>query len=123
MSETARDDDVGVADDHTTTALRPRLEVVPEPTATAPASDVADQEPDTGRWGLIGYAIGFTVACVGITIAGSLGGLGFGPSLGLGAFVGIWGGGGFGFMLGATIPVARHFDAHEHRPAHQGEDP
>ena len=122
MSEIARDDDIRVADDHITTH-RPHLAVVPEPAATKPASDAGDLEPNAGRSGVIGYAIGFTVACIGITIAGTLGGIGFGASLGLGAFVGFWGGGGFGFMLGATIPLARYFDAHPIRPAQQGENP
>jgi len=41
----------------------------------------------------------------------TLAGWGFGNALGLGTFVGIWGGGGFGFMMGATIPYALYLDA------------
>jgi hypothetical protein len=67
----------------------------------------------SGRGAAIGYLIGFTIAATVITIVGTLGGLGFGPSLGLGAFVGVWGGGGFGFMLGGTLPLAREMDRAE----------
>lgn len=108
---------------------RPALAVVQDELvttrATADAGDAstADTEPNVGRTGMIGYAIGFTVATVGITIAGTLGGLGFGPSLGLGAFVGFWGGGGFGFMLGATIPFARYLDAQSAHSHRQGDTP
>jgi hypothetical protein len=72
-------------------------------------------EPNAARSGLIGYAIGLVVTCAVITAGGTLGGLGFVTSLGLGAFVGIWGGGGFGFMLGAIIPLAREDDARHRR--------
>jgi hypothetical protein len=116
VSETAPIQDVRV-----TTALgepgRPSLVVVPAP----PPDGATDREPNPGRWGLIGYAIGFVVACAGITIAGTIGGMGAGASFGLGAFVGVWGGGGFGFMLGATIPLARHLDAQHNRSRIQGD--
>lgn len=83
-----------------------------------PPSPIADRdraadlpEGDVGRWAVIGSAIGFTVMTVAITIVGSVGGLGFGPSVGLGLFLGFWGGAGFGLMMGLTIPLARHADA------------
>ncbi|MGQ0618047.1 MAG: hypothetical protein ACT4PW_13835 [Acidimicrobiia bacterium] len=80
-------------------------------------------EPNIGRSAMVGYVVGFLIVAVAITVAGTLGGLGFGPSLGLGIFVGIWGGGGFGFMMGGTIPLARHLDSHSARSTHhrQGE--
>ena len=87
-------------------AVSPSLQLVPDP-----HDDVAQAEPNWGRGGAIGYLIGFSAATVIITTIGTVGGLGFGPSFGLGAFVGVWGGGGFGFMLGATVPLARHMDA------------
>jgi hypothetical protein len=68
------------------------------------------QEPRLGRAGVIGYVVGFVVTTAAVTVAGTLGGMGFAPSLGLGAFVGVWGGGGFGFMLGGTVPFALHLD-------------
>jgi hypothetical protein len=113
MSSTARDDDVPA--DDPSPDRRPHLEVVPPSTATA--IEPERREPNLGRSGLIGYIIGFVASVVGITIGGTLGGLGLGSSFGLGAFAGVWGGGGFGFMLGATIPLARHVDAqHPRRP-------
>ena len=73
---------------------------------TAPAAT----EPNVGRNAMVGYVVGFVVAVVSITIAGTLTGFGFVNSLGLGAFVGMWGGGGFGAMMGGTVPLARHLD-------------
>ncbi|HEY8543945.1 MAG TPA: hypothetical protein VIL36_02815 [Acidimicrobiales bacterium] len=71
----------------------------------------AEQDPPrVGRGAVIGYLVGFTVLTAAITVAGTLGGLGWQAALGLGAFVGMWGGGGFGFMLGGTLPFARHLD-------------
>jgi hypothetical protein len=77
---------------------------------------VVAPEPNAARAGLVGYAIGFAVTCTLIATGGTLGGLGFATSLGLGVFVGIWGGGGFGFMLGAIIPLARADEARHRRP-------
>ncbi len=98
---------------------------VPTPTATVGAATrrftgvdaiVRDRPVRTGdaavgRNGMIGYLIGFVVTTIGITIGGTVGGLEFWSSFGLGAFVGLWGGGGFGFMLGATLPMAMQTDA------------
>jgi hypothetical protein len=86
--------------------------------------DLTTPEPNWGRGGAIGYLTGLLATTLVITIIGTIGGLGFGPSLGLGAFVGVWGGGGFGFMLGATIPLARHLDAEAaHSTNHRQGDP
>jgi hypothetical protein len=68
---------------------------------------------------MIGYVVGFIVSVISITIAGTLAGFGFGNSLGLGVFVGMWGGGGFGAMMGGTVPVARYSDAQSARSAHR----
>jgi Mg/Co/Ni transporter MgtE len=76
-----------------------------------PMTDAASDEPNIGRSAAIGAAIGFVVVTVGITVAGTVGGMQPGSALGLGAFVGTWGGAGFGFMMGGTIPLARH-EAH-----------
>jgi hypothetical protein len=75
------------------------------------SADHASDEPGIGRTAVIGAAVGFLVSTIGITVAGSLGGIGFGASLGLGAFVGTWGGAGFGFMMGGTLPLARRLDS------------
>ena len=98
---------------------RPALQLVRD-TGGAVASSKAAM-PNVGRTAMIGYVIGFVVATVAITAAGALGGLGFSSSLGLGAFVGIWGGGGFGFMMGGTVPLARHLDAQSAHSIHQGQ--
>ncbi len=60
---------------------------------------------------MIGAASGFAIVTVAITVAGTLGGIQPGSAFGLGVFVGIWGGGGFGFMMGAILFLARHTDA------------
>ena len=108
---------------------RPALHVVAAPTSpTVPGVETpgSPQEPNVGRWAAIGAAIGFAVMTVAITAAGTLCGLGFAGSLGLGVFVGIWGGAGSGFMMGATIPLSRYLDAVQatrpHRLAHGAPD-
>jgi hypothetical protein len=102
------------------TMSTPSLQIVPD-TAVDTSSERA--EPNVARSGMVGYAIGFVVVTAGITLAGTISGLGFANSVGLGAFVGFWGGGGFGFMLGTTIPFARYLDAQSSRSNHheQGE--
>jgi hypothetical protein len=82
---------------------------------TTPAAD-----PNLGRSAVIGYVTGFLVTATAITLIGTFAGAGFTNSLGLGAFVGVWGGGGFGFMLGGTIPLARHLDT-QSRSTHHGQ--
>lgn len=72
---------------------------------------LASDGPRVGRPAAVGAAIGFTLIAVVATVAGSIGGLGLGPSVGLGIFIGMWGGVGSGFMIGAIIPFARYFDA------------
>lgn len=113
MSETARiPDDNGLA---TGRFARPPLAVVRDAPET-----ITRNEPNVGRTAMIGYAAGFIISVVVITTVGTIVGMGFGASLGLGAFVGVWGGGGFGFMMGGTIPLARYLDdqSHQARGAH-----
>ena len=105
MAETAR---IHEHEPPAVAVATPALQVVPAPAVDA---ELDSTERNVGRSGMVGYFIGFVTAAVGITLVGTVGGLGFGNSLGLGAFVGIWGGGGFGFMLGVTIPFARYLDA------------
>src|SRR5688500_10209858 len=90
-----------------TTPTGPGPEPGPEPEASAPG---------VGRTAAIGYLAGFVVVTIAITVAGTLAGHGFTPSLGLGAFVGMWGGGGFGLMVGGTLPLARHLDEQANHP-------
>jgi alkyl hydroperoxide reductase subunit AhpC len=69
------------------------------------------RELRTGRAGAAGALLGFVIAVVGVTAAGSAAGLGAGAAFGLSLFVGLWGGLGFGFMTGATLNLARYSDA------------
>jgi hypothetical protein len=91
----------------------------PEPTGPRLLSGESSDEPNIGRSAMTGAVLGFVVATVAVTVLGILGGIGAGASLGLGIFVGMWGGAGFGFMMGATVPYARHLDAHRMRSASQ----
>jgi hypothetical protein len=68
-------------------------------------------EPRVGRSAAIGAVIGFLAGACLVAIGCALDGLDIGSSIGLGVFVGMWGGAGFGFMVGGTIPMARHADA------------
>jgi hypothetical protein len=99
---------------------RPALHLVRGPTGAETTTPEAAM-PNFARTAMIGYLAGFVTATVAITVAGTLGGLGFGASLGLGAFVGIWGGGGFGFMMGGTVPLARHLDAQSAHSTQHGQ--
>jgi hypothetical protein len=62
---------------------------------------------------MIGAVIGFFAVMIALTVGGALSGVEPGSAFGMGCFVGFWGGGGFGFMMGGTIPFARHLDAVE----------
>jgi hypothetical protein len=78
-------------------------------------------ERNVWRTAMRGYALGFVVAMCGIAAAGTLGGLGLGPSLGFGAFIGVFGGGGFGFMTAASMALAHDIDAGPLTHRQQGE--
>lgn len=77
---------------------------------TDPAPTGAE-EPDVWRNAAVGAVIGFLVTTLATTAAGLAAGIEPGSALGLGAFIGSWGGAGFGFMMGATVPFARHLEA------------
>jgi hypothetical protein len=76
-------------------------------------------EPNIGRTAVIGAVIGFTVVSVVVTAIATLSGMHPGSALGLGTFIGTWGGAGFGFMMGGTIPFARHLDAEAAHSSHR----
>lgn len=80
---------------------------MPEPTGPSPEATITF----VGKRAAAGYVAGFLVATIGITVGGTLAGMDVGAAFGLGAFVGVWGGGGFGFMMGGTVPLARLLDA------------
>ena len=117
MSETARSADPELS---TRWLGRPPLEIVRDDSAIDEAPDPVP-EPHVGRTAMLGYLVGFLVATVAMTLIGSLLGLSFGAAFGLGAFVGVWGGGGFGFMMGGTVPLARYLDAQSARSRHHGQ--
>jgi hypothetical protein len=102
MSESARID-AAEPDRPSKSAGRPDLHLV------APEQPDRDAEEDAaiGRHSFVGAIVGFVAVSVGITIGGTLGGIGLGSALGFGLFVGAFAGIGFGFMLGATVAVAR----------------
>ena len=68
-------------------------------------SDVAKNDSGLWRGSLIGAALGFVVLTVTITLVGTLGGFAPISALGLGAFVGLWGGCGFGMMMGGVVAM------------------
>lgn len=96
---------------------RPRVVLV-ETAPEAPAGPEPAFGEGIARSALLGATIGFVTTTAGVTAAGMAGDLGLGASLGLGSFIGIWGGAGFGFMLGGTIPLGRRLEAsHGKRPS------
>lgn len=98
MADAARD-----ANPRPAPVPRRNLALVPRPLEATPDIDDAT----VGRSALIGAVIGFVAVAIGLTIAGTVGGLGFVPALGLGVFVGAWSGAGFGFMFGSSAAVRR----------------
>lgn len=60
-------------------------------------------DPPAGRAGLRGAALGFALLTFGVTVLGLLEGASFGGALGMGVFVGVFGGWGVGGYLGASL--------------------
>lgn len=69
------------------------------------ASETPD--PEFLRPAVIGAVTGFAVVTMMVTIGGAVSGIEPGAAFGLGVFTGMWGGTGFGFLMGATLPFAR----------------
>ena len=98
---------------------RPHLEIVTESATRTPSAvtdrdsvdDNAVYEARVGRGAMLGAVIGFLVVSTAITGAGVSAGLGLGASAGLGGMIGVFGGTGFGFMMGAIVPLARHTES------------
>ena len=101
-------DTASTYDTATTTerAARPALQLVRDETEVL-VDRVEDNEARIWRSAAIRCVIGFVALTVAITIAG----IGAVSSLGLWVFVGMWGGAGFGFMLGASTALARQHAA------------
>lgn len=79
---------------------------------TAPAP--APEEAGLGRAALLGSLAGLTV--IGLVIAATAVAIGVDVvgALGLGAFVGVWGGVGFGLMVGGTFTLVRNTEKAGH---------
>ncbi|HEX2042801.1 MAG TPA: PEP/pyruvate-binding domain-containing protein [Acidimicrobiales bacterium] len=90
-----------------TTTITP-ARVGDQPERRRDPSAASAREPQVGRAALWGAAIGFGVVTVAVTFAMASGSdAGAAGALGMGLFIGIWGGCGFGGMLGATLCLAR----------------
>lgn len=66
-----------------------------------------EREMRAGRWAAIGAAAGFLGVAGIVTLAGCITGMRIVGALGLGAFVALWGGAGFGFMMGGCLAITR----------------
>jgi hypothetical protein len=100
-----------LSSDLTTENQGPHLALVPE----APVTRAHARRPDEPvfRAGVRAGALGFLLVAALYTTTGVIAGLGIGGALGLGVFVGIWGGVGWGAMAGTSLLVMR-----DHRPPH-----
>jgi ammonia channel protein AmtB len=74
------------------------------------AAPPARRAPNVKRSAILGALVGFTVATTGVGVSLLLDGMDAVQAFGVGTFVGVWGGLGFGVMMGATIPLARDLD-------------
>ena len=105
MSEAASD----LSIDSESRGEAPTLHLVSGTADTEPS--ISPIERSVGRSAAVGAVLGFVITTVVVMVAGAIGGIGIGASIGLAVFIGMWSGVGAGFMFGATIPFARHFDA------------
>lgn len=81
---------------------------VPEQTVVETTDPNAD--PPYGRNAAIGAVVGFLFFGGAVVLACLTCGLGLVDALGPGVFAGLWGGVGFGFMMGGTLVLSRHLD-------------
>lgn len=65
------------------------------------------EEPRVGRAAVRGALLGFVLVAIGSTWMAYAGSADFGGAIGVGVFVGIWGGCGSGGMMGATMCLTR----------------
>lgn len=98
----------------------------PAPSATVPSGATSSPHrddaptgtaaPGVGRALVLGTLLGFLAVVTVVTGGGILSGLEPMGALGLGVFIGMWGGAGFGFMTAGALSLARLTDA-EHAAA------
>jgi hypothetical protein len=93
-------------------ALDPRSPTEPETRAVPwhEADRLADRQLGLGHAILIGSLIGFVTVATVVVLIGLLAGWDARNAIGIGAFAGIWGGPGFGGMMGATLAGSRAHD-------------
>lgn len=115
IDTTSRDDagldvDEGVppppGDSAATGATAPRALTPPAPESVPPRPD----GPDVRRNAIIGAITGFVLTAVTVAVGCSLVGMATTSAVGLGVFVGGWGGAAFGFMLASAISLVGHAD-------------
>jgi hypothetical protein len=69
-----------------------------------------DEHPGLGRAVGIGAAVGMALSVVGVTLAMVACGVDRLAAIGLGAFIAVWGGLGFGVMVAGVIWVTKAYD-------------
>jgi hypothetical protein len=110
MVDTTSRDDAGLdVDEGVPPPVSPVATAPAPPAPTAPPPQSAPTRPaapDVRRNAKIGASTGFVVTAVTVTVGCALGGMAAPSALGLGVFVGGWGGAAFGFMLGSAISIA-----------------
>ena len=79
----------------------------------AQLSTALEEDARIGHAAFRGAVVGFFGISVLVALAGLLCGLTRASSIGLGVFVGMWGGLGFGFMFGASWAGMRVMDSHD----------
>jgi hypothetical protein len=81
----------------------------PLATVVAATGASGDADPDARIWrfGAVGGVLGFAAVAIAVAVPNVVAGQDPGASIGLGLFLGIWGGLGFGGMAGAGIAAAR----------------
>ena len=79
-------------------------------TTVDPHAEAVAADASVLRAAALGAVVGFVVLTIAISLGGIAGGLERSSAIGLGTFVGAWAGAGFGFMMGATLTIARHHD-------------
>lgn len=78
-------------------------------------STALEEDARVGRAAFRGAVVGFLGISVLVALGGLLCGLTGASSIGLGVFVGMWGGLGFGFMFGASWAGMHIMDSHDER--------
>jgi hypothetical protein len=87
--------------------VRPIDEDVPSRTALTAVADLERAVPSLGRWAGTGALLGFLVVTAAIAAVAVSQDIDVAAAVGLGVAVGIFGGAGFGCMVGSVLALAR----------------